>query len=79
LLLTLGRLKRHDDAVNVFLDAAEFTDFSETNPGAMLSAIGLNLFAQSNKRLGKASEEVQSAAVKLRELALGKTEWHDQD
>src|ERR1700733_7976932 len=36
LLLTMDRLRRHDDAVNVFLDAADFTDFSQTNPGAML-------------------------------------------
>src|SRR5580658_4051454 len=34
LRLTMDRLRRHDDAVNVFLDASEFTDFSETNPGA---------------------------------------------
>jgi hypothetical protein len=77
LLLTMDRLGRHDDAVNVFLDAAEFTDFSETNPGAMLAAIGLRLFDRINKRFGEPSEEVQSASVKLRKLALGTTEWYD--
>ncbi len=63
LLLTMDRLRRHDDAVNVFLDAAEFTDFSEANAGAMLAAIGLRLFARIGKRLGEPSEEVQSASV----------------
>jgi len=32
LLLTQERLKRYKDAVNLFIDAVEFTDFSETNP-----------------------------------------------
>ena len=78
LLLTMDRLRRHDDAVNVFLDAAEFTDFSETNPGAMLAAIGLRLFARIDKRFGEPSEQVQSAIAKLRKLALGTTEWQDE-
>ena len=78
LLLTMDRLGRHDDAVNVFLDAAEFTDFSETNPGAMLAAIGLRLIARIDKRFGEPSEQVQSASAKLRELALGTTEWHNE-
>ena len=77
LLLTMDRLRRHDDAVNVFLEAAEFTDFSETNPGAMLAAIGLRLFARIGKRFGEPSEQVQLASAKLRKLALGTTEWHD--
>jgi Cdc6-like AAA superfamily ATPase len=75
LLLTKDRLRRHDDAVNVFLDAAEFTDFSETNPGAMLAAIGLRLSSRIEKRFGEPSEQVKSASVKLRKLALGTTEW----
>jgi Cdc6-like AAA superfamily ATPase len=78
LLLTMDRLRRHDDAVNVFLDAAEFTDFSETNPGAMLAAIGLRLFARIGKRFGEPSEQVQSASAKLRKLALGTTKWYDE-
>ena len=77
LLLTMDRLGRHDDAVNVFLDAAEFTDFSETNPGAMLAAIGLRLIARIDKRFGEPSEQVQSASAKLRELALGTTELYE--
>lgn len=77
LLLTMDRLKRHDDAVNVFLEAAEFTDFSETNPGAMLAAIGLRLFAWISKLFGEPSGQVQLASVKLRKLALGTTEWYN--
>src|ERR1700686_4769149 len=49
LYLVLNTLKRQKDAVNVFLDASEFTDFSETNPGAMLAAIGLRLSEWSQK------------------------------
>jgi hypothetical protein len=78
LLLTMDRLRRHDDAVNVFLDAAEFTNFSETNPGAMLAAMGLRLFARIGKRWGEQSEQVQSASAKLRKLALGTTEWYQE-
>ena len=77
LLLTMDRLRRHDDAVNVFLDAAEFTDFSEANAGAMLAAIGLRLFAQIDKRFGAPPEPVQAAGLQLRKLALGATEWTD--
>lgn len=78
LRLTMDRLRRHDDAVNVFLDAAEFTDFSATNPGAMLAAIGLRLFARIAKRFGEPSEQVGSASDKLRKLALGTTEWYHE-
>jgi energy-coupling factor transporter ATP-binding protein EcfA2 len=79
LLLTLDRLKRHADAVNIYLDASEFTDFLQTNPGAMLAAIGLRLFAHIRKRFGEPSEDAQSAHAKLRELAHGKTEWWNED
>ncbi len=78
LLLTMDRLRRHDDAVNVFLEASEFTDFSETNPGAMLAAIGLRLFAMIGERFGEPSEQVQLAGGKLRKLALERTEWIEE-
>jgi hypothetical protein len=74
----MDRLRRHEDAVNVFLDAAEFTDFSETNPGALLAAIGLRLSARIGKRFGEPSEQVQLASEKLRKLALGTTEWYNE-
>jgi hypothetical protein len=79
LLLTMDRLRRHEDAVNLFLDASEFTDFSETNPGALLAAIGLRLFGRIAKRFGEPSEQVQSANATLRKLALGTTEWYDEE
>ncbi len=71
LLLTMDRLRRHEDAVNLFLDASEFTNFSETNPGALLAAIGLRLFGRIARRFGEPSEQVQSANATLRKLALG--------
>jgi len=77
LLLTLNRLKRHEDAVNIFLDAAEFTNFSETNPGAMIAAIGLRLAARAQKSFGKPTEEIEAAHSKLRGLAWGKTLWKE--
>ena len=78
LLLTMDRLRRHDDAVNVFLEATEFTDFSETNPGAMLAAIGLRLFARIEKLIKEPSEQTQLAGAKLHELALGTTKWYEE-
>lgn len=77
LMLTQDRLKHYRDAVNLFIDAAEFTDLSETNPGAMLAAIGLRLFARRRRLPGQATEAMNAAHVKLRELALGKTEWYE--
>ncbi len=79
LLLTRDRLKRYKDTVNLFIDAVEFTDFSETNPGAMLAAIGLRLFSRHRKMLGEPQPAVEAAYDKLRELGLGKTEWHQDD
>jgi hypothetical protein len=79
LLLTQERLKRYKDAVNLFIDAVEFTDFSETNPGAMLAAIGLRLFARHRKLFGEPLPLVEAAHEKLRELGLGKTEWYRED
>jgi Cdc6-like AAA superfamily ATPase len=78
LRLTMDRLRRHEDAVNIFLDAAEFTDFSETNPGALLAAIGLRLSARIGKRFGEPTEQVQLATERLRKLALGTTEWYNE-
>ena len=79
LLLTHDRLKRYKDAVNLFIDAVEFTDFSETNPGAMLAAIGLRLFARHRRLLGEPLAPIEEAHKKLHELGLGKTVWyHDE-
>jgi hypothetical protein len=77
--LTMERLKRYPDAVNVYIEAAEFTDFSQTNPGAILASVGLRLFARYRKLLGEPSEAIMAAHQKLRELGQGKVEWHDDD
>jgi hypothetical protein len=77
LRLTLDRLKRYPDAVNLFIEASEFTDFLQTNPGAMLAAIGLRLLAVYQELFGEPPEGLRVVRRKLRELALGKTEWHD--
>ncbi len=62
--------------MNLFIEAtAEFTDFLETNPGAMLAAIGLRLLVEHRKFFGEPSEELDAAERNLRKLALGKTEW----
>jgi len=72
LLLTHRLLGRHADAVNEYLDLAEVTDLNEANPGAILAAIGMRLYA----RLKKAQKQkVSSAHEKLQVLAFGKTEW----
>lgn len=76
LLLTLERLKRYPDAVNLLIEAAEFTDFSQTNPGAMLTAIGLRLFARYREIFGEPPDKIAAAQKRLRELGLGKTEWY---
>jgi len=77
--LTLDRLKRYPDAVNLHIEAAEFTDFAQTNPAAMLAAIGLRLFARYRKLFGEPSDELEAVHTKLRELGLGKTEWYPYD
>src|ERR1035438_5945335 len=43
LRLTLKLLKRHADAVNVYLDLADLTDLNALNSGAILIAIGMAL------------------------------------
>jgi len=72
LILTLNRLKRHSDAVNILLDATEFTDFVQLSPGAMLADIGLRLFHRSQELFGTPSNELRLAHTKLVEMAFGK-------
>ncbi|MDP2999839.1 MAG: hypothetical protein Q8N47_20290 [Bryobacterales bacterium] len=79
LLLTHRILSRHTDAVNVFVDLADFTDLNELNTGAILATAGMRLFLQLKKSGKEPSEEVKSAYTKLRELALGKTTWVSVD
>jgi hypothetical protein len=79
LLLTQKELSRHSDAVNIFADLADYTDLNETNPGAILATAGMRLYSRLRSQLNKAAkglpEVVESAYMKLRELAFGKTSW----
>ncbi|MGA2773190.1 MAG: hypothetical protein ABSG26_20475 [Bryobacteraceae bacterium] len=75
LLLTQKVLSRHSDAVNIFVDLANYTDLNELNTGAILATVGMRLYSLLKKRDKKPPEEVTSAHTRLRELALGKTTW----
>ncbi len=78
LRLTLKRLERHADAINVYVDLAELTDLNELNPGAILIAIGMQLHDRLNKA-DKQKPDIKSAYEKLQELAKGKTDWVPND
>jgi hypothetical protein len=75
LLLTHRLLRRHADAVNIFVDLANYTDLNELNTGAILATAGMRLFSRLKKAGLEPSKEVQSAHAKLCELALGTTTW----
>lgn len=75
LLLTQRVLNRHSDAVNIFVDLANYTDLNELNTGAILATVGMRLYSHLKKAKKEPPEEVTSAHAKLRELALGKTTW----
>ena len=44
LLLTTRTLNHHDDAVNIFLDLADYTDLNELNTEAILATAGMRLY-----------------------------------
>lgn len=79
LLLTQKVLSRHSDAVNIFVDMADYTDLSEINPGAILASAGFQLYSQLTNAGRELTKEVTAAHTKLRELALGKTSWIHED
>jgi len=68
MLLTQKFLNRHSDAVNVFVDMADYTDLNELNPGAILATIGIRLYAWL-KRKGDVPDAASVAYRKLRQLA----------
>jgi len=74
LRLTLKRLKRHADAVSIYVDLAELTDLNELNAGAILIAIGMQLHRRIQK-IDKQNPAIKAAYEKLQELAQGKTNW----
>jgi hypothetical protein len=78
LLLTQQVLGRHSDAVNIFVDMADYTDLSEISTGAILAVAGLQLYSRVLVRLKKAGvelpEAVQSAYAKLPRTRV----WQDE-
>jgi len=79
LLLTKETLKRHPDAINLYMEAADFTDFLHVNPGAMLAIIGLRLISQYRELFGEPTGETATAHESLRRLGLGRSEWCTED
>jgi hypothetical protein len=77
LLLTHRILSRHADAVNIFVDLADYADLNETNTGAILATVGMRLYSLQAKTGTAPMKELIVAHTKLRELAFGKTEWVD--
>ena len=79
LLLTQKELNRHGDAVNIFVDMADYTDLSEISPGAILATAGIRLYSRLRSWLKKRGKElpdaIKAAHGELRELAFGKTKW----
>ena len=73
LWLTEKLLKRHPDAINIVIDLAEMTDLNGLNPGAILIAIGMQLYRRI--KAPERSKGVNLAFRKLQELANGTTEW----
>ncbi len=78
LRLTFKRLKRHADAVNIYVDLAEMTNLNELNPGAILIAIGLHLY-NDVKEVDRQNPDIKQAYTELRKLAEGKTDWVEED
>ncbi len=73
LWLTAKLLKRHKDAINILIDLAEITDLNGLNPGAILIAVGMQLYRRVKKPAR--SEGVNLAFQKLQKLAHGNTKW----
>jgi hypothetical protein len=80
LLLTQKVLSRHPDAVNVYVDMADYADLSEISTGAILATAGIQLYRRLLKkaRNKELPDAVKAAWVKLRALAFGKTDWVKQ-
>lgn len=75
LLLTHRILTRNADAVNIFVDLADYADLNEINTGAILATIGMRLYAFQKKSLEPPANKVNSAHTKLLELAFGMKKW----
>lgn len=78
LRLTYKLLKRHTDAINIFVDLAELTDLNELNPGAILIALGLQAYTRLQKAY-KERDDIKLAHNRLQLLAKGNTNWVERD
>ena len=72
LLLTHKLLRRHADAVNIYVDLADHTDLNELNTGAILATAGMRIYSELKK--SDKDNLVEEAHDRLRELVFGKTE-----
>jgi ABC-type dipeptide/oligopeptide/nickel transport system ATPase component len=78
ILLTQRVLDRHADAVNIWVDMADYTDLNGLNPGAILATIGLRLYAWLKKNRDNA-DIVADPYHKLRKLAFPQRKWVHPD
>ncbi|MGB9456881.1 MAG: hypothetical protein WCB12_12610 [Bryobacteraceae bacterium] len=79
LALTHQLLKRHADAVNIYLDLANHTDLNGLSSGAILANMGIALYQRQRNTGSEPSEDARAAFQKLREIAFGTTKWMDPD
>jgi ABC-type dipeptide/oligopeptide/nickel transport system ATPase component len=77
LLLTQKVLGRHADAVNIFVDMADYTDLSEVSPGAVLAVAGFEIYSHLTKSARGPTKEATAAHTRLRALAIARTAWVD--
>jgi hypothetical protein len=77
LLLTQKVLSRHSDAVNVFVDMADYTDLSEVSPGAVLAVAGFEIYSHLTKSARGPTKDATAAHTRLRALAIARTAWVD--
>jgi ABC-type dipeptide/oligopeptide/nickel transport system ATPase component len=77
LLLTQKVLGRHADAVNIFVDMADYTDLSEVSPGAVLAVAGFEIYSHLTKSARGPTREATAAHTRLRALAIARTAWVD--
>jgi hypothetical protein len=73
LLLTQHVLRRHSDAMNIFVDLANYTDLNELSTGGILATVGMELYSRLKREKTELPDKVKAAYAKLRELAFGKT------
>jgi hypothetical protein len=75
LLLTHKVLRRHADAVNIYVDLADYTDLTELNTGAILATAGMMLYSELKKRSKELPDQARAAYDSLHKLAFPKTRW----